>query len=416
MSPTGTAQPAHVNGGLPRLLPDRFDPTLGAHRARIGALPTPAPDLVATVTASGLRGRGGAAFPTGTKMAAVAARPGPKVIVANGTEGEPLSSKDRVLLAANPHLVLDGIAVAVDALDARRAVLCIKRGQSQLMTALQRAVDERSDRVTVELHETPDRYIAGQETALVRWINGGDARPVVGPRPFHKGVDRRPTLVDNVETLAHVGLIARFGADWFRLLGSGEEPGSALVTVTGGVRRPGVYEIPLGLPVTQLLDHVEAHPPAALLFGGYFGRWVDPTRLHGAVLSDAGLAAHGGRLGCGVVVSIPKDSCTLAEVAGVANWYASHSAGQCGPCRFGLVDIARALAGLLHGQADAESAARRWTAMVQGRGACLFPDGAAMFVDSALDALAPEIDAHRHGGCGLPYRHHLPTPPPGAWR
>jgi NADH:ubiquinone oxidoreductase subunit F (NADH-binding) len=413
---TETQHPDIANGRLPRLLPAQGEPSRQAHLDRVGPMPQSGRHLIAAVTAAGLRGRGGASFPTGTKMNTVAAAPGSKVVVANGTEGEPLSAKDRTLLSANPHIVLDGIAAAAAAVGARRALLCVKRGQPELLAVIRRAVAERHDDVPVEVRETPDRFIAGQETALCRWINGGDARPVFGQRPYQRGVDGRATLVDNVETLAHVGLIARFGADWFRRLGTDQDPGSALVTVSGGVERPGVYEIPLGLPARQLFEHVGSRPASAVLLGGYFGRWVDPRRLDTAALSDAGLAAHQSRFGCGVIVVLPDDSCALAEVATVADWYAANSAGQCGACKFGLADIARAVRGLLTGDPDAEAAARRWTAMVRGRGACQFPDGAAMFVDSALDVLAPEIAAHRHGGCGNPHRHHLPAPTPRDWR
>jgi NADH:ubiquinone oxidoreductase subunit F (NADH-binding) len=264
--------------------------------------------------------------------------------------------------------------------------------------------------------QTPSRYVAGQETALVHWVNGGDAKPVFGSRPFQRGVDGRPTLVDNVETLAHIGLIARFGADWFRLLGTDDEPGSALVTVSGGVRRPGVYEIPIGYPVEALLDHVEAAPAQALLMGGYFGAWIGCDDLAGLPMSSSGLATVGASPGSGVIVVVPEDVCALAEVATVAEWYASHSAGQCGPCLFGLADIARAARGVLAGDPDGETAARRWTAMVRGRGACHFPDGAATFVDSALDALAVEVADHRHGRCRRRPGGYLPSPAPGSWR
>jgi NADH:ubiquinone oxidoreductase subunit F (NADH-binding) len=408
--------PSLAAGSLPRLLPPTDDPSLGAQRARLGPLPRVGSGLIAAVTDAGLRGRGGAAFPTGTKMAAVAAEPGPRVVVANGTEGEPLSSKDRAVLMANPHGVLDGVAAAVDALDASRAILCIKRGQRRLLAAVTRALGERSDPVPVELVETPDPYVAGQETALMRWLNGGDARPVFGPRPIQRGVSGRPTLVDNVETLAHVGLIARFGPAWFRAIGTPADPGSTLVTVSGAVERPGVYEIPLGLPLASLLHQTGARPVSALLLGGYFGRWVSPDDVAGASLCESGLASTGSRLGCGVVVALPDDRCALAEVAAVADWYAANSAGQCGACLFGLADIARAVGGLLSGHPDAEAAARRWTAMVRGRGACQFPDGAAGFVESALDVMGAEIHAHRRGGCGRPAGHLLPTPGPGAWR
>jgi NADH:ubiquinone oxidoreductase subunit F (NADH-binding) len=403
-----TAPPTSATG-LPRLLPD-------ADPGRPEPFPPTGTGLADLVTAAGLRGRGGGGYPTGAKMAAVAAGRGDKVVIATGTEGEPLSHKDRVLLTTNPHAVLDGIAAACLAVGARRAVLCVHRGQPGLVATLRRALAERSDDVAVELAETPDRYVAGQESALVAWLNGGDARPIFGPRPSERGVGGRPTLVDNVETLAHVGLIARRGADWFRALGPPEQPGSALVTVTGGVARPGVYEIPLGLRAGELLRHVGAEPAGAVLLGGYFGSWVDPAHLGDAPLSDAGLAPLGARLGCGVIAVVPERSCALAEVARVADWYAANSSGQCGPCLFGLADIARAVQGLVAGTPHAEAAARRWTAMVRKRGACGLPDGAATFVDSALDLLPAELDAHRHGGCGRPDGGHLPAPAPGGWR
>jgi NADH:ubiquinone oxidoreductase subunit F (NADH-binding) len=396
---------------LPRLLAPFGGRGAGPEPAlRIGA------ELIAAVDAAGLRGRGGAAFPTGTKLRAVAAGTGPKVVVANGTEGEPLSEKDRVLLETNPHAVLDGLAAAVAAVGAGRAILCVARGQAGLLAGLRRALAQRSDEVTVEVAETPDRYVTGQESALMAWLNGGDARPSVGPRPSERGVDGRPTLVDNVETLAHVGLIARRGPTWFRRLGLADEPGSALVTVSGGVQDPGVYEIPIGYPLADLLRHVGAEAIGAVLLGGYFGCWIDPSRVATATLSDAGLAPLGARLGCGVISVVPERSCALAEVTAVAAWYAANSSGQCGPCLFGLTDIARAVSGIMTGEPGAEAAARRWTAMVRGRGACGLPDGAAMFVESALVSLPAEVAAHGRGGCGRPHGRHLPAPRPGSFR
>jgi NADH:ubiquinone oxidoreductase subunit F (NADH-binding) len=223
-------------------------------------------------------------------------------------------------------------------------------------------------------------------------------------------------LVDNVETLAHIGLIARFGPEWFRALGPADEPGSMLVTLAGGVRRPGVYEIPVGYPLGELLRHVEAEPLQAVLVGGYFGAWIDPVQAQEATLSTAGLAPFGAGPGAGVIVPVPALACAVAEVAAVAEWYAAHSAGQCGPCLFGLADIARAARGLANGESGAEVAARRWTQMVRARGACHFPDGAATFLDSALDVMADELADHSRGGCGRHPRGYLKAPPPGAWR
>jgi NADH:ubiquinone oxidoreductase subunit F (NADH-binding) len=409
--------PRSSPGGPDRLLPLSGGPSYAAHLERIGPLPGAHRSLVDEVVASGLRGRGGAGFPTGQKMAAAASGRRPTVIVANATEGEPLSAKDQTLLICNPHLVLDGVVAAGEAIGATRALIAIERGRSAPITALQEAIAERSGMgLPVEVVQTPNRYVAGQETALVRWINGGDARPVFGSRPYLKGVDGRPTLVDNVETLAHIGLIARFGAGWFCRFGTPDEPGTILVTVTGGVSHPGVYEVPIGAPLAALLGQAGASPLQALLLGGYFGTWVRADEVAGVTLSAAGLAPAGAKLGCGVVVCLPQGVCAWGEVATVAGWYSAHSTGQCGPCRFGLGDIASAADRVLAGDPEGEAAARRWAALVRGRGACQFPDGAAGFVESAVRVFGDEIADHRLRRCQRPYSGYLPAPRPGGWR
>jgi NADH:ubiquinone oxidoreductase subunit F (NADH-binding) len=346
-------------------------------------------------------------------MAAVTSRRRPAVLVANGTEGEPLSDKDRTLLTHNPHLVLDGMTAAAAAIGATRIILALEEVRADTTAAVRQALAERRHHPDVELALTPSRYVAGQETALVRWIEAGDARPRFGGRPFERGVGGRPTLVDNVETLAHVGLIARFGAEWFRTLGPEDEPGSTLVTVAGGVRRPGVYEIPVGYPLSELLRHAEAEPAQAVLVGGYYGAWIGAREAASARLSSSGLAPLGASPGSGVIVAIPADACAWSEVTAVAGWYAAHSAGQCGPCRFGLADIARALRAMASGDPGAEAAARRWTEMVRGRGACRFPDGAAAFVTTALDVLQAEVSDHARRSCRRRLGGYLPAPAPG---
>ena len=406
-------------GRVPRLLQGGGSTAYADHAATFGALPRTGPELIGEVTRSGLRGRGGAGFPTGRKLAAVARGRGPAVVVANGTEGEPLSAKDRMLLIRQPHLVIDGVLAAVTAVGADRAVICIERDRADAAAAVRRALAERPERLDLRVAMTPSRYVAGQETALVRWLDGGDARPVFRKPPFEHGVGGRPTLVDNVETLAHLALIARFGAEWYRSVGPADEPGSTLLTVGGAVGRPGVYEVPIGIPVADVLARSDAAPPRAVLFGGYFGTWVAAHRLAGLTVSRSGLAPVGATVGCGVLFVMPDDGCAVREVAAVSAWYAAQSAGQCGPCVFGLRDIASATRDLSDGAAGAGDVTRRWTGMVRRRGACQLPDGAAGFVDSALDAFAAEFAEHDHerGTCGRPYRGLLPAPmPAGGWR
>jgi NADH:ubiquinone oxidoreductase subunit F (NADH-binding) len=214
---------------LPRLLVgigERPIAQLENHVAVYGPLPElrrwRPQELVALVEAAGLRGHGGASFPTARKMQAVASRRGPAVVVANGAEGEPASKKDRVLLRERPHLVLDGAAVATRAVRARKAIIALPGSDDRSVQSLHAALRERRqarlrDDPQFELFGIDPRYLAGQESALVNALNGGPGVPTfTPPRPFERGIGRRPTLVQNVETLAHLALIARHGADWFR--------------------------------------------------------------------------------------------------------------------------------------------------------------------------------------------------------
>ncbi len=256
--------------------------------------------LIAEVEASGLRGRGGAGFPTHRKLRAVAEGRRP-VVVANGVEGEPASHKDALLMRINPQLVLDGAVAAAAAVGAQQIVIAVGRGADAAHASMAAAIAERAHaggRARIDLVSVPDRFVAGEETALVSWLNGGPAKPAfVPPRPFERGVGGRPTLVQNVETLANIALIARHGADWFRDLGSPDEPGSMLFTLGGAVARPGITELEGGTSLRTALERCEgfAEPPRALLVGGYFGTWVPvEAALDGHIGRDRDGAGHAG--------------------------------------------------------------------------------------------------------------------------
>ena len=201
--------------------------------------------LIDLVDRSGLTGRGGAGFPTGRKMRSVVASPGRAVVVANGAEGEPASCKDRLLLTRVPHLVLDGIALAAYAVKADEAYLVVHGQETDLLESLEEAIAEREpagiDPVPVQVVGIPGRYVSSEQSSIVQFINGGPGKPTFSPpRPNERGVKGRPTLVNNVETLAHLALIARYGDGWCRSAGLPSAPGSTLVTVGGAVARPGV--------------------------------------------------------------------------------------------------------------------------------------------------------------------------------
>jgi NADH:ubiquinone oxidoreductase subunit F (NADH-binding) len=402
--------------GLPRLFAgirrDGLPLGIGAHHAVHGPLP-PARGLIDELTASGLRGRGGAGFPAGRKLAAVASARRRPVVVANGAEGEPVSFKDKLLLRRAPHLVLDGAALAAAAVGARDVFVAVDASAGEELGTVGAALDERRDRaLRWHLAVVPAAFVTGEETALLAALEGRAAKPAfTPPRPFERGLRGAPTLVQNVETLAHLALVARHGADWFRAIGSPDEPGSALFTVSGAVGRPGVYEAAFGTPLRALVEKAGdvRGEPGAFLVGGFFGSWVDPVAARSVALLDAELRRVGAMLGAGAIVVLPATACGLDQSARVARYLADESAGQCGPCVHGLASLAGALETLAAGRGDSRPAAFRWLAQVRGRGACHHPDGAARFVESSLDVFAGEVDLHLRGRCGGRRGEFLPT-------
>jgi len=377
--------------------------SLPQHVTRLGRRPIGGTWLMDVLDASNLRGRGGAAFPTGRKWRSVAGAKGEAVVVVNLAEGEPASFKDRTLGALRPHLILDGAALAVESVAASRAVVYVGRAHTAAREALQFAARERRRLNPRECHfdivDAPDRYVAGETSALVNRLNGGPAKPTITPpRPHEVGVDGRPTLIQNAETLAHVALIARYGADWFRQVGTAESPGTALITVRGGVVRPGVIEVDRGATVGAVIEAAGglARTPQAVLLGGYFGTWVPAVEAWNLRLDDKELAHHGTSLGCGVVMVLPAASCGVAETARILRYLAGESAGQCGPCVFGLDWIASAMERAARGRADASERDRliRWGGQVSHRGACHHPDGAVRLLTSALRAFEGDLTLH----------------------
>jgi NADH:ubiquinone oxidoreductase subunit F (NADH-binding) len=411
-------QPLAPAPGELRLIVRDHPLSLAEHIARYGPLPAgqlESQALIAEVEDSGLTGRGGGAFPAGRKIRAVAESSmrsrhlragGGSVVVANGSESEPASSKDSALLSQAPHLVLDGIALSASAVGATRAYLCVGHRTAAIAQALTEAVAERHrtglDKVPVEVTTTADGYLSGQESALISALNGNASLPTfVPPRPSERGVHRRPTLVLNVETLAHIALIARFGSHWFRTSGTPTAPGSALVTVTGGVDQPGVQEIPLGTALGEVLQRSGLSQPAqAVLTGGYFGTWLPLPAAAALPVGDDSMRAAGAALGPGVLAVLPESACGLAETARIASFLAAGSARQCGPCLNGLPALADALNLIAFGQPGPETvgAVEQLAGLVSGRGACHLPDGTAGLARSALRVFGADVQAHLQAG------------------
>jgi NADH:ubiquinone oxidoreductase subunit F (NADH-binding) len=351
--------------------------------------------LIDEIEQAGLRGRGGSGFPAHVKWRSVREGAGPRVVVANGEEGEPSSFKDRWLLTNRPHAVIDGLVIAADAVGAERCVLYLSHPET--VRAVEAALAEGPQvlKSLVEVHVVAHRYVAGEETAVCRSINGGPALPVAKPpRPFESGVDGRPTLVSNVETLTHAAWIARHGARQYREFGTEASPGTSLVTLSGACRRPGVYEVPFGLTLSDIVQSCAKGPSGrvlGLLSGGWFTGVSRASLLDVTWCFDA-VRAQGTGVGCGAVTLLGDDEPIDAVVARLARWYAEESAQQCGVCVKGTAAIANTMALMGNGEAtsDARINLERWGTSLRGRGACALLDGAANLASSYATWIATE--------------------------
>ena len=379
------------------------DPSLATHLDRWGPSPRGGPGLVEMLDESGLAGHGGAWFPVATKWRSIAAARRHPVVVANGSESEPASHKDALLLAHVPHLVLDGLSLAAQTLGARRAIVYVPQpGVPAVEAALSERRSRLGDSVGIEVVQSPHTYLAGQETALVNAIRRHRAVPsFVGLQNIReRGVDGRPTLVQNAETLAHVALIGRYGAGWFRQVGTADTPGTMLLTVTGGTG-PTVVETALGASLAgATAADAELATAQGVLLGGYGGGWVSMDTFRTLPASDKAARRAGATLGPGIVAFLGRDACPLAEMADVVRYMDSQGAGQCGPCVNGLAELAFAMDRLAYGGAGVPSTDRilEVCGLVEGRGACRHPDGVARFIRSGFDVFAREISEHQHRG------------------
>ncbi|GII28911.1 NADH-ubiquinone oxidoreductase-F iron-sulfur binding region domain-containing protein [Planotetraspora mira] len=405
---------ARLFHGLDRL--QRLD--LAAHR-RIHRPPSRLSlrDLVALAGEVDLRGRGGAAFPFARKLTAVgqaAERRGTRpVVLVNATEGEPASAKDKALIARVPHLVLDGAVLTARALSAREIVVGVTDGgvpERSLRTAIKEANLSGSVRVV----RLPERFITGEGGALVRGVNGETPIPPGRKvRAAESGVDGLPTLLSNAETFAQLAVLSELGPEGYRTAGTGDEPGTVLLTVTSPGHGRVVVETPTGVPLSEVLRRCGVSAGQGVMVGGYHGAWLSPGAAGTVTVSRASMTAAGAALGAGIIVPLEEGTCPLGEVARVADYLGAESAGQCGPCRLGLPAIARSFSSLAAGRqgADALSAVEQASAVVRGRGACHHPDGATRFLLSALEVFSDDVTAHVAGrGCGRPVRGLLPVP------
>ena len=368
------------------------------HLRTFGDRPAPSADhLIAELRDAGLTGRGGAGFPVHRKLAAVAARSARRgaAVIGNGSEGESLSSKDKTLLRFAPHLVIDGLLVCADALGADDIRLVV---DELVQDAVSAALAERTDADRVVVALAGGGFVGGEASAVVAGLHGRRALPADRRvRLAEQGLHRAPTLLQNVETLAHIALIARYGADWHRRAGTVDDPGTRLVTVSGGGRPARVFEAPGGTPIRALLEGAGIAAGSAVLVGGFHGAWLPAEAIH-APLSPAGLAEFGATPGAGIVHALAAGECGLQATAGILETLAAASARQCGPCLNGLPRIADLFRALVAGH-DTRAELARIAGLVEDRGACHHPDGTVRLLRSALTVFDRDVAGHARGGC-----------------
>jgi NADH-quinone oxidoreductase subunit F len=395
----------------------------GGGEALAAALTASPEDVIEEIRLSGLRGRGGAGFSTGIKWRSVRDDPCPtKFIVCNAAEGEPGTLKDRWLLRTNPYQVLEGLAIGAHAVGARKAFIGIKAGFEREIDRLDRAVDEMADRdllgrIPIELAAGPDEYLFGEEKALLEVIEGNPPLPRIVP-PFMEGLYREPgspnpTAVNNVETLANVPHIMRNGRAWFRSRGTEGSPGTMIFTLSGDVANPGLYELPLGYSLRDLVFGVGGGPPEGrelkVVVPGASNTVLLPEQLDTPLDFDA-MNAVGSGLGSGGFVVYDDSACIVRIALAFSRFLYVESCGQCPACKHGTQQITELLERVDRGEGsdlDIETILARCMTVTDAQ-RCALPTGETLLVQSAIQTFGHEFADHLGRGCPRPRE--IPVP------
>ncbi len=372
-------------------------------------------EVIAEVERSGLRGRGGAGFSTGRKWASVLEAAGDgrtPAVVCNAAEGEPGTFKDRALMARNPWAVVEGLCIAMYAVGTARGVIATKERyplQARRLTEARDAMAAEgfAGAAGVEILLGPDEYLYGEESGLLEVVEGKLPLPRILP-PYMYGLHAtmqqpNPTVVNNVETLAHVPGILREGAERFRQQGTQQAPGTMVFTVVGDVDSPGVYELPLGTPLRTLLVDIGGAHDIKAIYSGTSNTVIVPGLLDLPLDFDS-FAEAGTGLGSGGFVVYGADRCIVAVTASLSRFLAVESCGQCPPCKLHGVELFERLERLCRegGQAADLQEIRKRCALVTDSNRCYLPVGHALLVRSTLDAYADEFAARLAGPCDHP--------------
>lgn len=388
----------------------------GGGRGLEGALGATREAVIEEVAKSGLRGRGGAGFPTGEKWRSIRTTgTGTRFAVCNGAEGEPATFKDRFLLRTNPYQVLEGLAIAAYAIGAERCYIGIKEAFTEEVRAIGRALEEmrRADAlggIPFEVVLGPDLYLFGEETGLEEVIERRPPLPRIA-RPFMLGLfatppKDNPTLVNNVETLANVPRILADGPDWLRSNGTETSPGTMVFTICGDVRQEGVFELPLGTPLRYLVDECAGGPEDSrsvkAIFPGASNTVILPEQLDTPMDFDS-MRQVGSGLGSGGFAVFDDTACMVRAAYLYSRFLWVESCAQCPACKFGTSEVTRGLDEIeLRGRApDLELILMRARSSTDGQ-KCALPTGESLLMQSLVQIFADEFLAHAGTSCPLP--------------
>jgi NADH-quinone oxidoreductase subunit F len=389
----------------------------GGGQALNKALKMPREKIIAEVKKSGLRGRGGGAFPTGLKWAGVAYDPCPtKYLVCNGSEGEPGSFKDHMLMRRNPYQLLEGIAIAAYAIGAKKAFLGIKASSQNEAGAVKQALEEMSKRnmlglTPIELVLGPEDYLFGEEKALLEVVEGRDPLPREADNPpYVKGLfitdpeEPNPTVVNNVETLSNIPHILRHGAAWFRAIGTPDSPGTMIFTVCEDVQRPGVYELPMGTPLRTLINEYAGGALPGRQFKAFLSGVANPVILpsHLDTPMDFGsMRAIGSGLGSGGFVVYDNTACMVRVAHMLAQFLWLESCNQCWSCKLGTSQSTTYLQKFIEGSGDEIDVdfVIQGALMAPHANRCYLPVEHSLSCPSILRAFSNEFVAHYKRGC-----------------
>jgi NADH-quinone oxidoreductase subunit F len=397
---------------------DEYEKAGGYQGLRKAILQMTPDEVLAEVRASNLRGRGGAGFPTGMKWSACATESvsrRPKYVISNSDEMEPGTFKDRLLMQANPHQLLEGLIICGYATDAQIGYLFLRWAYTASAKSLMRAVAEAYEKgylgekilgsrfgMDIKMHTSAGRYICGEETALLNALEG--VRPIPRSRPpfpAQCGLWGRPTVVNNAETLSNVPHIIRNGAAWYKSLSTSPDGGTKMYGASGRVERPGLWELPMGTPIRELL---EAH--AGGMRDGYRLRGIIPGGASTDFLTEAHLDVNmdfdsmqkaGSRLGTGTMIILDDKTCPVGLVLNLERFFARESCGWCTPCREGLPWIVRILEAIEKGEGEqGDLDVLEWQAQALGPGKtyCVHAPGAVEPLQSALKYFRDDFEQH----------------------